>query len=41
MVDTIVVLENGHVAETGSHQDLMAKKGEYAALYKTQAESYS
>mgnify|MGYP002238890823 CR=1 FL=1 len=32
--DTIVVLEEGTVAESGNHQTLMEKKGKYFALYE-------
>ncbi|XP_040951407.1 ABC transporter B family member 13 isoform X1 [Gossypium hirsutum] len=35
-VDTIIVLKNGQVVESGSHMDLMSKKGEYAALVSLQ-----
>ncbi|KAM1012290.1 hypothetical protein ACFX13_043169 [Malus domestica] len=35
-VDTIVVLKNGQVAESGNHSDLMSKKGEYANLVSLQ-----
>jgi subfamily B ATP-binding cassette protein MsbA len=34
--DKIVVLERGHVAEQGSHAELLARKGLYARLYHTQ-----
>ena len=34
--DCIVVLNNGKIAERGTHEELLAKGGEYAALYKTQ-----
>ncbi|XP_048433259.1 ABC transporter B family member 13 [Pyrus x bretschneideri] len=35
-VDTIVVLKNGQLAESGNHSDLMSKKGEYANLVSMQ-----
>lgn len=34
--DQILLLENGHVAEMGSHQALMALGGIYSRMYKTQ-----
>ena len=40
MADVIVVLENGTVVETGSHQDLMEREGKYAEMFLTQAERY-
>ena len=36
--DKIVVLENGEVAEEGTHDDLTAKKGKYYELVKNQLE---
>lgn len=36
----IVVLENGRVAETGTHSELMAKRGKYYELFSTQAKRY-
>ncbi|MCU7809689.1 MAG: lipid A export permease/ATP-binding protein MsbA [Candidatus Thiodiazotropha sp. (ex Notomyrtea botanica)] len=32
--DRIVVIANGHIEEIGTHQELMAKKGFYSALYE-------
>lgn len=34
--DRIIVINNGIITESGSHEDLLAAEGEYAALYKTQ-----
>lgn len=35
-VDLIVVMDEGRIAETGSHANLLAKKGKYYQLYMTQ-----
>ena len=34
--DLIVVMERGEIAECGSHEELLAKKGRYYELYMTQ-----
>lgn len=34
--DVIVVLDNGQIAESGNHEELLAKKGCYYNLYQTQ-----
>ncbi len=34
--DCIAVINDGEVVERGTHEELLAKDGEYAALYKTQ-----
>jgi subfamily B ATP-binding cassette protein MsbA len=34
--DNIVVLDNGRIIETGTHAELLARGGHYAALYKMQ-----
>ena len=36
----IVVLENGRVAEEGTHRELMDRNGKYATLFRVQAERY-
>lgn len=41
MADHIVVLDNGGVAEQGSHAELMSLDGSYASLYRTQAAGYA
>ena len=38
--DQIVVLEDGMVVETGSHEALMAQGGKYCTLFSTQAKRY-
>jgi ATP-binding cassette subfamily B protein len=34
--DTILVMQDGHVAEQGTHEELLAQGGLYAELYETQ-----
>ena len=36
LADRVVVLEQGHVAEEGSREELLARKGKYAQLYHLQ-----
>jgi len=40
MADLIVVLDGARVVEVGSHDALMAKRGQYAELYGIQAAAY-
>ena len=40
MADLIVVLDGARVAQVGTHQELLAKGGTYAELYRIQAEAY-
>ena len=34
--DLIVVLKDGEIIETGTHKELLEKKGFYASLYEAQ-----
>jgi ATP-binding cassette subfamily B protein len=40
MADLIVVLDGARVVETGTHEALMARGGQYAQLYTIQAKAY-
>jgi ATP-binding cassette, subfamily B, bacterial len=40
MADLIVVLSGAKVAEIGTHEELMARRGPYAELYEIQAKAY-
>ncbi len=40
MADLIVVMDGSHVAEVGSHEELMARRGHYAELFGIQAAAY-
>ncbi len=41
MADRIYLLEEGEIAEQGSHAELMALNGKYAEMYRLQGESYT
>lgn len=38
--DRIILLENGTIAESGSHEELLAQNGMYAQMWNVQAEKY-
>ena len=38
--DLVFYLKNGRIQERGSHIELMSRNGEYASLYRLQAENY-
>jgi ATP-binding cassette subfamily B protein len=40
MADRIIVLENGHIVESGTHAELIAANGHYAELFELQAAGY-
>jgi hypothetical protein len=40
MADQIVVLDGACLVETGSHEELMKRNGQYAELYAIQADAY-
>jgi ATP-binding cassette subfamily B protein len=40
MAELIVVLDGAHVVEVGTHEDLIARRGQYAELYGIQASAY-
>jgi ATP-binding cassette subfamily B protein len=40
MADLIVVLDGSRVVEVGRHDELLARRGQYAELYGIQAAAY-
>jgi ATP-binding cassette subfamily B protein len=40
MADLIVVLDGARLVEIGTHEELMAKRGQYSELYSIQAAAY-
>lgn len=40
LCDKILVLEDGHIVEAGSHKELLEKNGRYAYLFNLQAHKY-
>ena len=41
LADKIYMFENGELCESGTHHELMIKKGKYAQMFKLQSEKYN
>lgn len=41
IVDRILVFSGGEIIEEGSHEELMALDGQYAKMYRAQAQWYN
>ena len=40
LADRVILMEDGRIAECGTHAELMEKDGKYAAMFRRQAENY-
>lgn len=40
LADRVILMSGGRIAECGTHAELMEKNGEYAAMFRRQAENY-
>ena len=40
LADRIVVMDDGQVADIGTHEELMSRPGKYAAMWEKQAQWY-
>ena len=40
LADRVLLMERGEITESGTHAELMAKNGNYAAMFRRQAENY-
>ena len=40
LADRVFLMENGQLVEVGTHAELMARDGKYAAMFRRQAENY-
>lgn len=41
LADRIIVLDNGQIAEQGTHEQLMRENGHYANMYNLQSQWYA
>lgn len=41
LAERVLVLADGHIEEEGSHEELIGRKGHYAAMYQVQSEWYT
>lgn len=40
LADRVILMENGEIAEIGTHKELISKNGKYATMFHRQAENY-
>lgn len=40
LADRVILMDNGSIAEIGTHTELLNKNGKYAAMFRKQAENY-
>jgi ATP-binding cassette subfamily B protein len=40
LADRVLLMENGEIAECGTHTELMQRNGKYADMFHRQAENY-
>ena len=40
LADRVILMDNGRIAEMGTHAELMEKDGRYAEMFRRQAENY-